>query len=820
MGCILSANQFSSTHIFRVLVVDDEESIRFTFSEMLTHAGFKTDMAEDVNVAQDFLENHNFDVILTDVFMPGTNGIEFLKTIKDAFPDIQVIVVTGYPNVDTVSEALRYGAYDYLIKPVTQQVLIHVTQKACEAKKLREEQIQLIKENDLYRQNLEDLVYKRTQSLLESKTRYAMATKAAMVGVWDWDLETNSIYIDPNLKAMLGYDDHEIDNNLDVWTQYILPDDQHNVMQSLQNHFKGLTRQCEVAHRMLHRDGTTRWFLTRGTAVRDAEGNPYRMLGTDLDITEQKMAEADLKRRDAILEAARFSADTFLKSGAWEENVDEVLARLGRAAEVSRVYIFENTMAENGAIMGTQRYEWVATGIKPEINNPDLVGFAYRDSGFGRWEDALSKGQPIKGLVRDFPEAEQDVLTGQNILSIVAVPIFVEEQWWGFIGSDECLAERDWSLPEIEALKVVANTLGAALYNDKQRMDRMRLVTAIEQSKESIIISDPDGSIQYVNPAFEEITGYKEDEVIGKHDMGLLKNGDQSDQAYEEMVETVKKGETWQGSCFNRKKNGSIFEEEATVSSVKDADGKIINYVAIKRDVTEKKRFEAIAEASNLMKNIGYVFSGIRHEIGNPINSIKITLTVLNNNLQTFTGEKVQEFLKRSLDEVGRVEYLLTTLRNFNQFEQPEVQSVRIDTFMENFLSLVGDDFEKQGIHIETLSSAWSMKGLVDPRALQQVMLNLMTNSAHALSKTIHPCVSFDFEKEAGWIAIKVIDNGCGMTPEQKNDLFKPFITSKVGGTGLGLVIAKKMLSKMNCTIDIESKVDEGTTVKLSIPEG
>ena len=641
-----------------------------------------------------------------------------------------------------------------------------------------------------------------------------------MVGVWDWDLKSKRMYIDPNLKAMLGYDDHEIQNHLDHWIQCVHPEDRNAVIAAANAHLEGITKQYEVTHRMLHKDGTTRWFLARGTAVRDEEGNPYRMLGTDLDITDQKMAEAELKRRDAMLEAVRFAADTFLKADAWEEGIHEVLARLGHAAEVSRVYVFENKRDEKGALIGSQRYEWVKPGIQPVIGNPDLIDFPYRDGGFGRWEESLSKGQPIKGLVRDFPEAEQAVLTRQNVLSMVIAPIFVKDEWWGFIGFDECLTERDWSLPEIEALKVAADTLGSTLYSEKQGREQMRLVTAIEQSTESVVISAPDGTIQYVNPAFEASTGYKKNEIVGQQVISLFEKSDYDENVYDEMVATVKSGKVWHGRSLNRRKNGTSFEEEATISSVKNTDGKIINYVAIKRDVTEKKRLESIAEAANLMENIGYVFSGIRHEIGNPINSLKITLTVLKDSLQTFSGEKVQEFLKRSLDEVARVEYLLKALRNFNQFERPEVQSLRIDSFMENFLSLVANDFEKQGIRLETLSSAWSMKGLVDPRALHQVMLNLMTNSAHALVDTENPRIAFAFDKVGGWVLIKVIDNGCGMSSEQMKDLFMPFITSKVGGTGLGLVIVKKMLSKMNCMIDIESQVGEGTVVTLFLPEG
>ncbi len=128
-------------------------------------------------------------------------------------------------------------------------------------------------------------------ALEESQERYALTTKAGQVGVWDWNLESNEIYLDPNLKAMLGYADHEIRNHLDDWSKFVHPDDTAEVMAKANAHLEGRVPLYEVVHRMLHKDGSIRWFLARGRAIRDADGKPYRVLGTDTDITERKRAE-------------------------------------------------------------------------------------------------------------------------------------------------------------------------------------------------------------------------------------------------------------------------------------------------------------------------------------------------------------------------------------------------------------------------------------------------------------------------------------------------------------------------------------------------
>lgn len=152
---------------------------------------------------------------------------------------------------------------------------------------------------------LETLAAERQQyaeALRESQARYALAVQAGQVGVWDWDTITGKIYLDPMLKEMLGYRDDEIPNHLDDWSRRVHPDDLPAVMTAAQAALAGQTPHYEIEHRMLHKDGSIRWFLARGTVLRDAAGSPYRMLGTDTNITTRKQAEAALQQAHARLE--------------------------------------------------------------------------------------------------------------------------------------------------------------------------------------------------------------------------------------------------------------------------------------------------------------------------------------------------------------------------------------------------------------------------------------------------------------------------------------------------------------------------------------
>jgi len=143
------------------------------------------------------------------------------------------------------------------------------------------------------------------EALRESQERYALATHAAGVGVWDWNLQTNTFYLDPNVKEILSYSDSEIPNELDVWSEYVHPEDKQSVMETFQAHLDGKTPEFVFEHRMIHKDGSLKWIMARGTAMRDDQGNPIRVVGTDTDITARKQAEDEKKKLEEQVQQAQ-----------------------------------------------------------------------------------------------------------------------------------------------------------------------------------------------------------------------------------------------------------------------------------------------------------------------------------------------------------------------------------------------------------------------------------------------------------------------------------------------------------------------------------
>lgn len=350
--------------------------------------------------------------------------------------------------------------------------------------------------------------------------------------------------------------------------------------------------------------------------------------------------------------------------------------------------------------------------------------------------------------------------------------------------------------------------------------DHARLVSALESTVEAVVITDPvSGLIQYVNPAFEKITGYPREEALG-HTLHFLESGTHDVEYFNQLRKTLSSSGAWRGQLINKKKGGLPYFEERVVSPVRNSSGEVINYVYVLRDVSERVRLESIAESINTMNNIGFVFSGVRHEIGNPVNAVNMILGILRNKLDTLTTDAVREYLGRMAEQVGRVEYILRSLKSFNLYETQQPQNVEIAVFLENFLPLVTDDLGKKGIVIETTVEPGSLRMYADPRALQQVLLNILTNASDAVSGRRDPKITMSVRPSGGMIVIRIQDNGAGIDAEKLKKIFTPFYTTKPQGTGLGLVIVKKMLANMNGTIDIESRKDEGTIVNIALPEG
>jgi PAS domain S-box-containing protein len=324
---------------------------------------------------------------------------------------------------------------------------------------------------------------------------------------------------------------------------------------------------------------------------------------------------------------------------------------------------------------------------------------------------------------------------------------------------------------------------------------------AFEQTTDVIIILDAAGRVLHANPACLALVGGSAREIMGRsvRETGLVPR---SLRVYREIIAALVEESEWHGEyeASGRRREPRRLAVSVTSTSNVEPEPR---FVVSARDVSDQRRLEYIADAENLVANFGYVFAGLRHELGNPINSIKSALTVVRQGLWTLPPDRVETYLDRVLQEVARVEYLLRSLQNFNATQPSVLEPVPIGAFLARFSSIIRPDVESRGVSLECVVDEPSATVSADPRALHQVLLNLLTNALDALAGRAEPRIQIAARRRGAHLLLIVSDNGAGIAPDRRPHVFKPFHTTKHKGTGLGLAITRKLVTLMHGTIEL-----------------
>lgn len=347
---------------------------------------------------------------------------------------------------------------------------------------------------------------------------------------------------------------------------------------------------------------------------------------------------------------------------------------------------------------------------------------------------------------------------------------------------------------------------------------RLRLI--LDSTSDGILGLDSAGRMTFVNKAAAALLGWSIGELLGVHSHRCWHHTrpDGTPHPEEEcpILTSLRSGTRVSVSddVFFRQ-DGSRFPVRYEASP-KRQDGRIVGAVVVFRDMSREERLESIAAAVETMNSLGFVFSAVRHELGNPVNSVKMALSVLRKNLDRFDAGTVRDFVDRSLLELGRVEELLASLRTYSLYEDVQIRVLDLNAFVGDFAGFVARDFAGRGVSVAAERHAGPAFAAADPRALRHVLLNLVANAAEAMEAD-GGSVRLVVVAESEWAGIRVEDDGPGMSEDTLGNLFRPFYTTKTKGTGLGLVIAKKMMTKMGGTIEAVSMPGAGTTMSLSL---
>jgi PAS domain S-box-containing protein len=489
------------------------------------------------------------------------------------------------------------------------------------------------------------------------------------------------------------------------------------------------------------------------------------------------------------------------------------IEQLFRASELSYRRLFE--AAQDGILILD-----AATGCITDVNPflCHLLGYAHGEM-VGKTVGELS---PFK-----------DVVSNRSILERLQKDGYVRYE-------DLPLEARDGRKIAVEFVcnvydagdkKVIQCNIRDIRERKRAEESHARLATAVEQSGETILITDIEGTILYANPAFEKTSGYNCTEAIGQN-ARLLKSGNQGAEFYRRMWQTLELGQIWTGHFVNRRKDGTLVEEDATISPVRNAAGTVFNYVAAMRDVTRQMQLEKQLHQRQRMESISQLAGGVAHDFNNILGGTLMNLGLLLQRSDLTLG--VKETLREIESETIRAVNLTRQLLLFSQRPLARVRPLDLNEFITDLMKmlrrLLPADIELtfRGLSEEAWVSA-------DVGMLEQVMMNFCLNSRDAMPKggalTLgvklvdlpdgtaeqHPAA-----RPGRFVVLSITDNGCGMNKMVLDKIFEPFFTTKeVGkGAGLGLSTVYGIVDQHRGWVEVESEVGRGSSFRVYIPAG
>jgi two-component system cell cycle sensor histidine kinase/response regulator CckA len=358
--------------------------------------------------------------------------------------------------------------------------------------------------------------------------------------------------------------------------------------------------------------------------------------------------------------------------------------------------------------------------------------------------------------------------------------------------------------------------------------ERARLTSVVEQAAEAVLITDPDGTIVYVNPAFERITGYKREEAVGQNPR-FLKSGKQDAAFYQAMWSALGRGEAWSGYFSNKRKDGRFYEAEAVISPVRDEGGVLINYVAVQRDVTRERQLEAQLRQAHKMEAVERLATGVAHDFNN-------LLIAINGYSDLLLNKAVDERQRRQIEEIrkeGEKASMLTRqllVLGGQQELAPQVLDLSslVSRVKAPLRRVIGDEVE-----LKICPGPELGRVMADPTQVEQVILDLAANARHAMSKggrlvietanvelsEDHPLALASFTP-GRYVMLAVTDTSGRMDEEALTHIFEPFFSSQgqPKGSGLGLATVHGIVKQAGGLIEVSSERGQGTRFEIYLP--
>lgn len=758
-----------------VLYVEDDPGIRENTHEILKRRIKHVLVAANGVEGLEVFKEQGADVVITDIKMPRMDGLTMAEHIRRIKPEQHIIIISAYNETEYLSKAIELGVDGFVLKPLQWSRLIDLIRKIANSIRLERE---LADRN----QQIAD-----KQDLLES-----MLNSSTSVGM----ISTDNTFRITNLNRVINewtlHHHHPAigisDSLLNLWPTEI---GRENIQVHLRNALLGRPvnhlEDCiwDLSHETIYE--LSIWPI-QSSEKKTVSGLTIMIT----DVSDRRRSAEQLNQyRNQLEEMVKQRTDELLES---EFRYKKLIERLNDALMITR----ENTIVyANPALsrlIGIDSQTLIGGSILKLFSN-DAAAYV------NEIHQQRLRGKPMPEIY------ETAMTTAENTTIPVELNVSLVNQ---ADNSTHIVIIRDLS------------------HRHAIEQERTKLVKAVEQIGEGIVITDTAGIIEYVNNSFCTITQYSEEEIVGKN-ISILKSGHHEPEFYRQLWEAVNTKEKWSGTLINKRKDGTQYHEYNVISPINDSYGKPVNFVAVKRDITNDILIERKMRQSQKLQAIGTLAGGIAHDFNNLLMGMSVFTELALNELAP--DSKIADYLNQVRNEQLRAKSLIEKILLFSSQKEDVVHEIKIKETALDILDVLRATLPVT-LEMET-KIAEVGKMVMDPTHLQQIIINLCTNANYAmqgrgkLSITIKNSKIFSpqnqnskTDKTGKWLTISISDTGTGIDPKTLERIFEPFYTTKpVGeGTGLGLATVHGIVEKYNGTIEVDSVINQGTTFLIHLP--
>ena len=613
------------------------------------------------------------------------------------------------------------------------------------------------------------------QALKKSEKSLKESQEIAQMGDWEFDVIRNESVWSENCYRLFGLDPFEIVPSYDYFRSRVHPDDLSLIDRSYAR-IMSCKKPTEMKIRIVMPDGQIKWILNK--IIPEFEnGELIKLRGVNLDITESRNTLEALKKSE------KGYKNLFENHAAVKLLIDPLTGDI-----VDANFAAESFYGYSRKQLRKMNIQQIVLLSRDKFNKDAAIHQSSRN------KQTEYRHQLADGSVRDV-----EVYT--------STIEFKDKEYFHSIVHD--ITEK------------------------KKAEDLLQLLSrSTDQSPVSIVITDPNGIVQYVNPKFTETTGYTAEEVIGKTP-GILKSGEHSNEFYQNLWETILSGKEWRGEFYNRKKNGELYWESAVISAIIDKSGRITHFVEAKEDISEKKKIIADlkmskekAEESDRLKSA--FLANMSHEIRTPLNAILgfSGMIAEDDDLTKEVKEEYSSIISRNADNLL---HIIDDILDISKLETGQVKILRKPFDLSKTLNELYTQYQskvsetgKDNIALKLRIPDHRISLSTDKVRLNQILSNLLNNS---IKFTHQGEIEFGVLKITKQeITFFVSDTGIGIEKANQSTIFERFrqandsTTRLYGGTGLGLAIVKNLIELMGGQITLKSELGKGTTFEFWLP--